>query len=190
MSFAAVSGSGSILRVARRSPATSARTRTRWRPIARPRSRRSLRRALSGAASWCPAFPGARRIIDAAEEFPVLTPPRYHLVPTLRALLPHRVRDRLPRSSGDSTRRRQPAFSGGVRWIAHRDRCPGVRRHADRGVRATRVSCAAGPNSGQAVEKHIDRSNATVPGDDKIGSRVSWRFAGSARYPSNPSGIT
>src|SRR5258706_6855021 len=28
------------------------------------------------------------------------------------------------------------------------------------------------------------------PGDDKIGSRVSWWFAGSARYPSNPCGIT
>ena len=40
------------------------------------------------------------------------------------------------------------------------------------------------------VEKEIDRSDATVPGDDKIGSRVSWWFAGSARYPSNPSGIT
>jgi hypothetical protein len=40
------------------------------------------------------------------------------------------------------------------------------------------------------VEKEIDRSNATIPGDDKIGSRVGWRFAGSARYPSNPSGIT
>ena|SRR2546427_5240580 len=40
------------------------------------------------------------------------------------------------------------------------------------------------------VEKEIDRSNATVPGDNKIGSRVSWWFAGSARYPSNPSGIT
>ena len=40
------------------------------------------------------------------------------------------------------------------------------------------------------VEKEIERSNATVPGDDKIGSRVSWWFAGSARYPSNPSGIT
>jgi hypothetical protein len=40
------------------------------------------------------------------------------------------------------------------------------------------------------VEKEIDRSNATVPGDDKIGSRVSRWFAGSARYPSNPSGIT
>jgi hypothetical protein len=42
----------------------------------------------------------------------------------------------------------------------------------------------------EIVEKEIDRSNATVPGDDKIGSRVSWWFAGSARYPSNPSGIT
>lgn len=40
------------------------------------------------------------------------------------------------------------------------------------------------------VEKHIDRSNATVPGDDKIGSCVSWWFAGCARYPSNPAGIT
>jgi hypothetical protein len=40
------------------------------------------------------------------------------------------------------------------------------------------------------VEKEIDRSNATVPGDDKIGSCASWWFAGSARYPSNPSGIT
>jgi hypothetical protein len=40
------------------------------------------------------------------------------------------------------------------------------------------------------VEKEIDRSNATVPGDDKIGSRVNWWFAGCARYPSNPSGIT
>jgi hypothetical protein len=38
------------------------------------------------------------------------------------------------------------------------------------------------------VEKEIDRTNATVPGDDKIGSRVSWWFAGSTRYPSNPSG--
>jgi hypothetical protein len=44
--------------------------------------------------------------------------------------------------------------------------------------------------SRKIVEKEIDRSNATVPGDDKIGSRVSWWFAGSARYPSNPSGIT
>jgi hypothetical protein len=40
------------------------------------------------------------------------------------------------------------------------------------------------------VKKEIDRSNASVPGDDKIGSRVGWWFAGSARYPSNPSGIT
>jgi hypothetical protein len=40
------------------------------------------------------------------------------------------------------------------------------------------------------VEKEIERSNATVAGDDKIGSRVSRRFAGSARYPANPSGIT
>jgi hypothetical protein len=32
------------------------------------------------------------------------------------------------------------------------------------------------------VEKEIERSNATVPGDDKIGSRVSWWFAGSARF--------
>lgn len=40
------------------------------------------------------------------------------------------------------------------------------------------------------VEKEIDRSNSTVPGDDKIGSRVSWWFAGSPRYPSNPPGIT
>src|ERR1700688_1907359 len=39
------------------------------------------------------------------------------------------------------------------------------------------------------VEKEIDRSNAAIPGDDKIGSRVSWWFAGSARYPSNPSAI-
>jgi len=57
-------------------------------------------------------------------------------------------------------------------------------------VKQRRVSPAAEPSSGQAVEKHIDRSNATVPGDDKIGSRVSWRFAGRARYPSNPSGIS
>src|SRR5262249_16816207 len=40
------------------------------------------------------------------------------------------------------------------------------------------------------VEKEIDRSNATVPGDDKIGCRVSWWFAGSARYPPRASGIT
>src|SRR5260370_29872199 len=40
------------------------------------------------------------------------------------------------------------------------------------------------------VEKEIEGNNATVPGDDKIGSRVGWRFAGNARYPSNPSGIT
>jgi hypothetical protein len=39
-------------------------------------------------------------------------------------------------------------------------------------------------------QKKIDRSNATVPGDDKIGSCVSWWFAGSARYASNPSDIT
>jgi hypothetical protein len=38
------------------------------------------------------------------------------------------------------------------------------------------------------VEREIDRSNAAVPGDDKIGSCVGWWFAGSARYPSNPSG--
>ena len=44
--------------------------------------------------------------------------------------------------------------------------------------------------SRKIVEKEIDRSNATVPGDDKIGSRVSWWFARSARYPSDPSGIT
>jgi hypothetical protein len=42
----------------------------------------------------------------------------------------------------------------------------------------------------EIVEKEIESGDATVPGDDKIGSRVSWRFAGSARYPSNPSGIT
>jgi hypothetical protein len=35
----------------------------------------------------------------------------------------------------------------------------------------------------------MDRSNATVPGDDKIGSRIGWWFAGSAGYPSNSSGI-
>src|SRR6266704_1174885 len=40
------------------------------------------------------------------------------------------------------------------------------------------------------VEKEIDRSNATVPGNDEIGSRIRWRLARSARYPSNPSGIT
>jgi hypothetical protein len=40
------------------------------------------------------------------------------------------------------------------------------------------------------VKKEIDRSDATVPGDDKIGSRVGWWFARSARFPSNPSGIT
>jgi hypothetical protein len=45
-------------------------------------------------------------------------------------------------------------------------------------------------NLRKIVEKEIEGSNATVPGDDKIGSRVSWWFAGSARYPSNPSGIT
>jgi len=44
--------------------------------------------------------------------------------------------------------------------------------------------------SRKIVEKEIDRSNATVPGDDKIGSRVSWWLAGSARHPSNVSGIT
>jgi hypothetical protein len=53
-----------------------------------------------------------------------------------------------------------------------------------------RVSWAAESSSGQAVEKEIERSNATIPGDDKIGSRVSWWFAGSARHPSNPPGIT
>ena len=46
------------------------------------------------------------------------------------------------------------------------------------------------PSSGQAVEKEIERGNATVAGDDKVGSRVRWWLAGSARYPSNPSGIT
>lgn len=34
--------------------------------------------------------------------------------------------------------------------------------------------------SRKIVEKEIDRSNATVPGDDKIGSRLSWSFARSA----------
>src|SRR5258706_14647169 len=33
------------------------------------------------------------------------------------------------------------------------------------------------------VEKEIDRSDATVPADDKIGSRVGWWLAGSAGYP-------
>src|SRR5258708_36822789 len=36
------------------------------------------------------------------------------------------------------------------------------------------------------VEKEIDRSNATVPGDDKIGSRVRWWFAGSGQIPIEP----
>jgi hypothetical protein len=53
-----------------------------------------------------------------------------------------------------------------------------------------RVSRAVESRSGQAVEKEIDRGNATVPGNDKIGSRVSWWFAGNAGYPSNSSGIT
>ena len=39
------------------------------------------------------------------------------------------------------------------------------------------------------VEKEIDRSNATVAGDDEIGAGVSGWFAGSAGYPANPSGI-
>src|SRR5437899_2154852 len=52
------------------------------------------------------------------------------------------------------------------------------------------MACFDFERSGQAVEKEIDGGNATVPGDDKIGSRVSWWFAASARYPSNPSGIT
>jgi hypothetical protein len=43
---------------------------------------------------------------------------------------------------------------------------------------------------GKIVEKEIERSNAAIPGDDKIGSRVSWWFAWNARYPSNPSAIT
>jgi hypothetical protein len=43
---------------------------------------------------------------------------------------------------------------------------------------------------GEIVEKKIERSDATVSGDDKICSRVSRRFAGSAGYPSNASGIT
>src|SRR6266403_4518634 len=33
------------------------------------------------------------------------------------------------------------------------------------------------------VEKEIDRSNATVPGDDKIGSRVSWWFCRECQIP-------
>jgi len=71
---------------------------------------------------------------------------------------------------------------GNFRQLTH---SPGCRQRF-----VIRVSWAAESSSGQAVEKEIDRSNATVPGDDKIGSRVSWWFAGSARYPSNPSGIT
>jgi hypothetical protein len=42
----------------------------------------------------------------------------------------------------------------------------------------------------EIVKKEIESGDATVPGDNKIGSRVSWWFAGSAGYPSNPSGIT
>jgi hypothetical protein len=42
----------------------------------------------------------------------------------------------------------------------------------------------------EIVEKEMDRSYATVPGDDKIGSRVGWWFAGGARDPANSSGIT
>src|SRR6185369_10677641 len=66
--------------------------------------------------------------------------------------------------------------------------------NADRGSAATTwvaVLARTGESrSGQLVEKEIDRSNPTVPGDDEIGSRVCRWFAGSARYPSNPSGIT
>src|SRR5690349_18293664 len=42
---------------------------------------------------------------------------------------------------------------------------------------------------GKIVEKEIDRSNATVAGDDEIGAGVSGWLTGSARYPANPSGI-
>jgi hypothetical protein len=35
-----------------------------------------------------------------------------------------------------------------------------------------------------------DRPKKCDRSDDKIGARVGWWFAGSARYPSNPSGIT
>jgi len=36
------------------------------------------------------------------------------------------------------------------------------------------------------VQKEIDRSDATVPGDDKIGSRISWWFAGGCQIPIEP----
>jgi hypothetical protein len=58
-----------------------------------------------------------------------------------------------------------------VQWCSERTQAAGVKVLLD----ALR----------KIVEKEIDRSDATVPGDDKIGSRVSWWFAGSARYPSD-----
>ena len=39
------------------------------------------------------------------------------------------------------------------------------------------------------VKKKIERSNAAVASDDKIGSRVSWRLPRSAGYPSNSPGV-
>jgi hypothetical protein len=43
---------------------------------------------------------------------------------------------------------------------------------------------------GKIVEKEVDRVNATVPGDDKIGACVSWWFPQRARHPSNPPYVT
>jgi hypothetical protein len=40
------------------------------------------------------------------------------------------------------------------------------------------------------VEEHVNRTDPTFSGDDKIGSSVSRRFARSAGNPSDPAGIT
>jgi hypothetical protein len=77
---------------------------------------------------------------------------------------------------------RVPHFERLFRQLTH---SPGRRQ-----TFVIRISWAAESSSVQAVEEEIDRSNATVPGDDKIGSRVSWWFTGSAGYSSNPSRIT
>ena len=59
---------------------------------------------------------------------------------------------------------------------------------------AAKVGCSfSAPgeyNSGELVEKEIERSNATASGDDKVGSRVSWWFAGGAGNPLDPSPVT
>ena len=109
---------------------------------------------------------------------------------TILARVPHFERNRLSsvvtRGAAGRIMRKTPAgdfeSNRDFRQLTH---SPGRRQ-----TLVIRISWAAESSSVQAVEEEIDRNNATVPGDDKIGSRVSRWFTGSAGYPSNPSRIT